>query len=347
MKNSQKIHTNFSINGKKFVSKIALLAHAKTISRELFTFLNQWFYETETVMVKTSGSTGKPKSIKIKKEFMVNSALATGTFFNLKEGTTALLCLSPNYIAGKMMMVRALTLGWQLDVVKPNSNPLKGNNKTYDFCAMVPMQVQNSLHKLNQIKILIVGGAAVSNTLKNSLQYLNTKVFETYGMTETITHIAVKPLNNCLTNNYFKTLPQVNISKDKRDCLVIEAPKISDNKIVTNDLVKIVTKKQFKWLGRIDNIINTGGVKIIPEEVEQKLSKILPFRFFIAGLPDKLLGEKVVLLCEGKPIKIDESFNDKLTKFEKPREILFCKKFIETTTQKINRKETLKLVTSC
>ena len=159
-------------------------------------FLNPILINHDFIIVNTSGSTGKPAQIKLKKEHMINSALATGSYFKLPENTTALLCLSPNYIAGKMMLVRALTLGWQLDIVEPSLNPLDKLQKHYDFCAMVPLQVQNSLSELHFIKKLIVGGGAVSTELIKNLQDITTEVFATYGMTETITHIAVKKLNH-------------------------------------------------------------------------------------------------------------------------------------------------------
>jgi len=342
VRNLNTIHKQFSLNGIQFKTPNKLISFIKTFDKEIYSFINDWFNTYDYIVVKTSGSTGTPKRIKIKKIFMKNSALATGTFFNLNEKTTALLCLSPNYIAGKMMLVRAITLGWHLDIVNPSVHPLDGNKKYYDFCAMVPMQAENSLAKLCRIKNLIIGGAPVNYELYKKLKNTKTNVYETYGMTETVSHIAIKPLSNSDFQTYFKILPDVYISQDNRGCLVIEAPKILDNKIITNDLVKIIDEKHFKWLGRVDNIINSGGIKIIPEEIEQKLVSFLDFRFFVAGLPDKLLGKKVVLICESKPKKIENIVDDKLTKFEKPKEIFFIKKFIETATHKINRKETLK-----
>lgn len=351
-----KIHTNFSINGCQFESVEDLISYSESISDEVFLFLKDWFNADDFIVVQTSGSTGKPKAIKIKKEFMVNSALATGDFFNLKEGTTALLCLSPNYIAGKMMLVRALVLGCHLDVVNPSSHPLDGHHKMYDFCAMIPLQVQNSLLKLDRIKTLIVGGAPLDKNIEEKLQKLKIRVFATYGMTETLTHIAVKQLNNCRTNvtssgvetpfkDSFKTLPNVSISKDARGCLVIKAPKISDKPIITNDLIDILDSQHFKWLGRYDTIINSGGIKIIPEMVEQKLTSILPFRFFITSLPDKKLGEKVTLVCEGKAQSLEKYQIEKvLSKYENPKQLFFVDQFIETDTHKINRKATLKLI---
>src|SRR5690606_7512374 len=180
---------------------------------------------SESLEVRTSGSTGTPKVITLKKEHMANSALATGSFFKMGPGTKALQCLSADYIAGKMMLVRALALGWELDTVEPTSDPLQAISKHYDFVAMVPMQVQGSISNLNQINTLIIGGAALSPELKSDLAKVDTRFFETYGMTETITHIAIKEITKGLEDGNFKALPDVFLSKDHRDCLVIEAPK--------------------------------------------------------------------------------------------------------------------------
>jgi O-succinylbenzoic acid--CoA ligase len=178
--------------------------------------------------------------IEIKKEFMINSAKATGGFFDLNENTTALMCLNPEYIAGKMMLVRALVLGWELDIVSPSSNPLKNIEKVYDFSAMVPFQVFNSIDNLHKIKKLIVGGGVVSKDLESKLKSLKTEVFATYGMTETVTHIAIKKINSVSSKSEdYVLLENVRITKDNRNCLVIDAPKFSDCVVVTNDIVNI------------------------------------------------------------------------------------------------------------
>ncbi len=275
---------------------------------------------------------------------MVNSALATGVFFNVKAGTKALLCLPVNYIAGKMMLIRALTLGWHLDIIEPNSTPLKRLSKTYDFTAMVSIQVENSIDKLNQIKKIIIGGGAVSNLLQERLQCLNTEVFATYGMTETITHIAVKKLNNLKQNpNFYEILPNINIYKDYRNCLVVQASKVSEDIIFTNDVIKLISDTEFEWLGRFDNVINSGGIKLYPEKIEEKLSKIIKQRFFVASIPDNVLGQKLVLILEGK--FRNYNLNDiKLTKYEIPKQLFFIEKFVETKTKKIQRKQTLDLI---
>ena len=351
MKNNV-FHTDFRLNGNSFDSKTDLLHFTEKYLNDVFLFLSDWFDDSDFVTVSTSGSTGKPKKIQLKKEFMVNSANATGHFFELNNGTTALLCLPVQYIAGKMMLVRAMVLGWHLDVVEANSFPLKEIEKNYDFSAMVPLQLYNSIDKIDKINKLIVGGGIVSNELRLKILDLPTKIFATYGMTETITHIAIKPLNNAAgwisDKDYFQTFDGVSIYKDIRDCLVINAPKVATNKIVTNDLVEIISKNQFKWLGRVDHIINSGGIKLIPEQIEEKLSKIIKQRFFVAGVPDTILGEKLVLVIEVRESRVkSQELRSKisnlksLNKFEIPRSIYFIDQFIETETKKIQRKKTL------
>ena len=351
--NTNNFNKNFKLNGNSFISEQELIDYSKTISSSMYSFLEGWFSKELTIDVQTSGSTGKPKIIKLKKEYMINSAKATGTFFNLPENTTALLCLSVDYIAGKMMFVRALTLGWHLDVVEVSSNPLFSIDKDYDFCAMVPMQLQNSLGKLHKIKKLIIGGGAVDNSLLKKIQSEKTEIFATYGMTETITHIAVKPLNSfrhveLVSASHYKVLPNIKTSTDARGCLVIDAPKISDKEIITNDLVKIISDTEFEWLGRVDNVINSAGVKLIPEQIEEKLSKIIDSRFFVAGIPDELFGEKLVLIIEGdnKTEKLKTQILNLpfIKKFEIPREVYAVEKFIDTDTKKINRRATLKSI---
>jgi len=344
-------HSAFKLQGKSFNSKEELIDFSKEISAEVAEFLMDWFDNKSFVEVKTSGSTGKPKIIQLQKAYMINSAKATGEYFNLAEKTTALLCMSHNYIAGKMMLVRALILGWHLDIVEPASNPLKNLEKQYDFSAMVPLQLQNSLGEIHKIKTLIVGGGMVSEELLGKIQNLKTEIFATYGMTETITHIAVKRINQLrhaelVSSSHYKTLPNIKISVDKRGCLVIDAPKISEEKVITNDLVEFISETEFKWLGRIDNVINSGGIKLIPEQIEEKLARILKNRFFVAGISDIVLGEKLILICEG--IQNDDLLKEiqhlqTLSAYEIPKEIYFLENFMETETKKIDRTKTLAL----
>ncbi|WP_456377835.1 AMP-binding protein [Lutibacter sp.] len=355
-------HKDFKLQGKSFSSKEELINFSKKdLDVEVANFLQQWFDDSLFVEVKTSGSTGKPKVIKLYKNYMVNSAIATGNYFNLFENTTALVCMSPKYIAGKMMLVRALTLGWHIDIEEASLNPLKNCEKQYDFSAMVPMQLHNSLTELHNIKKLIVGGGVVSDTLLNKIQNVKTEIFATYGMTETITHIAVKKLNNfklvterSRSESHFEVLPNVTILTDSRGCLIINAPDIAKEKVITNDLVELISEKSFKWLGRFDTIINSGGVKLIPEQIEEKLSKIITQRFFVTGIKDEVLGEKLILIIEklvteqgqSKKMFLNSLKNlQSLTKYEIPKEVYFLKVFIETETKKVNRKKTLEILT--
>ncbi|ESU24779.1 menE protein [Flavobacterium enshiense DK69] len=301
-------------------------------------FVLEWFDENNYVEVTTSGTTGTSKIIRLKKEAMVNSALATAAFFDLKSNCKALHCLPMQYIAGKMMLVRAMVLGWDLDFVKPDSRPLDGNEKNYDFAAMVPLQVENSIEQLHLVKKVIIGGAKLNPDLSNKLKQLPADFYETYGMTETITHIAAKRIQDTA----FSVLPGIVISTDERNCLVIDAPRLSDIKIVTNDVVELQDGSKFVWLGRFDNVINSGGVKLFPERIEEKLGRKIPYRFFVIGKPDTSLGEKLVLVIESSPYELETSLFDDLGKFEKPKEILFVPKFSETETGKIKRAETIK-----
>ena len=339
------MHKSFKLQGQSFQDPLALISFSKTVSDELYWFLQEWFSDAETLIVQTSGSTGTPKLISIKKELMQNSAKGTGAFFDLGAGTKALCCLSINYIAGKMMVIRALTLGWELDVSEPVSNPLENTFKEYDFCAMVPMQVQASLLNLYLVKKLLIGGGVVSQNLQESLQDLSTECYASYGMTETVSHIAIKKLNHVKSelNNHYILLPNISISKDKRDCLVIDAPLLSEEKVVTNDVVSILSDNEFEWLGRVDNVINSGGVKLHPEAIEKELSKIISERFFVAGIPDEILGEKLILLIEGENRAYDFS-SLALSKYQTPKQTYFMEQFVETETKKIQRKKTLDLI---
>ncbi|MDT0687061.1 AMP-binding protein [Autumnicola psychrophila] len=350
-------HPDFKLNRQHYTNaelrQVAynFIKEGEAYEEKIGSFLLDWLKPPAYTTTKTSGSTGTPKEIKLKKEHMVNSAMATSKFFDLPAGTTALLSLPATYIAGKMMLVRAMILGWHLDLIPPSSNPLDQVFKRYDFCAMTPFQLDNSVGRLHLIKKLIVGGGAVSYRIQKMVKDVDTKVYETYGMTETVTHIAAKRLNSNKKkeNRPFKVLPNINISKDNRGCLVIKAPKLSDEVIVTNDIVEILTYKKFVWKGRIDNVINSGGIKIFPEEVEQKMSPVIDQRFFITSIPDDALGDKLVLFVESDfseelllQLKQKIEKLPALDKYEVPKKIYLIAKFEETSSGKIHRENTVK-----
>jgi len=338
------IHRHFRLNGlplaKNDPSALAydFIKNGNSYQKSIGVFLSNWLDTNKIITLQTSGTTGKPKQICISKQAMVDSALATGDFFGLKPKNKALCCLPVDFIAGKMMLVRAFTLGLELNTVEPNSNPLQDIQQKYDFVAMTPMQAQNSIEKLHRIKKVILGGSKVSEPLEEQLKKIQTKIYETYASTETITHIAARKIGE----KSFKLLPNISISLDQRDCLVIDAPRISNQKIITNDLVKIISKNEFMWLGRIDNVVNSGGIKLFPEKIEARLMDKIPHRFFIGGLSDRILGEKLVLIIEYEKYKLPENIFDDLEKYEKPKEIFFVPKFIQTESGKIKRKEILK-----
>ncbi len=349
----KKVHSSFKFNGVAVSFddldevSYSLIKEGHAYERDFGDFLLNWIDKEPTIQVQTSGSTGLPKTIVLEKQHMVNSALATGKYFNLEAGDSALLCLSGAYIAGKMMMVRAMMLGLELDVIEPISRPLFDSHKPYDFCAMVPIQLENSLDRINNIKTLIVGGAAISRSLKEKVLNVKTRIYETYGMTETITHIALRKVNHGPID-YFETLPNIKVEIDKRNCLVIKAPYLNGTPIITNDLVDLISETKFKWLGRYDNIINSGGVKLFPEQIELKLAPIIKNRFFVTGVPDEKLGHKLILLIE-KEEKDPELFDnikslETLEKYEIPKDILFVKRFVETVNGKISRKNTLQQI---
>lgn len=342
------IHPSFKLNGLQYDLQ-GLLEIAKDLEKSgvhyeisIGKFLQEWLDDTSMILVKTSGSTGKPKKIELEKSHMIASAKATGVFFKLGENKTSLLCLPANYIAGKMMIVRALVLGWNLHIVAPAKDAITQYDNDYDFVAMVPYQVSYAIKDLNKIQKLIIGGAAISKELEDKLQEVNTEVFATYGMTETITHVAVRRINGLAKSKIYTALPNVKFSLDSRDCLVINAPDISKEQVITNDIVKLITPSSFEWLGRVDNVINSGGVKIFPEQIEEKLSEMISLPFIITSEEDKDFGERMILIFENNgehPIPNFKEAFSKLSSFERPKKIYTFSKFPYTETGKILRSE--------
>ncbi|MGO4770364.1 AMP-binding protein [Flavobacterium sp. W22_SRS_FK3] len=337
------VHNYFKINGHHLngdelrSAAYSFIKEGDPNEQAIGEFLLDWFDDKEYIEMKTSGTTGLPKLVRLKKQAMIHSALATGDFFDLKPGNKALLCLPVKFVAGKMMLVRSLILGLDLDITEPSTEPLALNKTAYDFVAMVPLQVQNSIKALKKVKKLIVGGAKMDTELEEKLLPLKTEVYETYGMTETITHIAARKIGD----KFFTVLPNVKITKDNRGCLVIDIPAISAEPIVTNDLIELIRENQFTFLGRIDNVINSGGVKLIPEQIEAKLIGKINSRFFVTGIPDSVLGEKLILVIEGEKQDFPIDFFDVLDKYEKPKEIVFVPKFKENENGKLLRKPSL------
>jgi O-succinylbenzoic acid--CoA ligase len=338
--------THFSINDLNDVA-YSLIKEGDKEERLIGDFLMDWVSPHDSLILKTSGSTGKAKSIRVTKQAMVNSALRSADYFGLRAGQTALLCLSGSHIAAKMMLVRAMVIGLSLDTVDPSSSPLSGLNRSYDLCSMVPLQLEKSIKHLSSIHTLLVGGAPLSPELKLKLQKSPARIFETYGMTETCSHIAVSPVNGTAKGQSdqlempFETLPGITVSTDNRDCLVINAPDLGVDNLVTNDLVDLISEREFNWLGRWDNIINSGGVKLIPEVIEAKLKPHIEKKFIVLGKPDKSLGEKLILAIEGEgvPAQILKDISDvnTLDKYEIPKEVHFISRFKISESGKLDR----------
>ena len=321
--------------------------------QSFWNFVQTWLDDKHYIEVKTSGSTGTPKIIRLDKKRMIASAKATGDFFGLKPNDKALLCLPCDYIAGKMMVVRAMVLGLNLCSAEPTGDPLENvENEGFQFGAMIPLQVFNSLKNHRQqfenIDKMIIGGGVVNASLLRKLQGVKNQCFATYGMTETITHIAIKSLNGSKKSAVYQALKNVEFSKDNRNCLVIDAPYLSDNQITTNDIVKLHSTSSFEWLGRFDNVINTGGIKVNPEQIEQKIEPFINADFFIAAVSDEKLGNKVVLIIENEGnIDAEElqlQLKTVLSKFELPKKIYVLPEFKRTETGKIQRKQTIELI---
>ena len=281
-------------------------------------FLSEWNNGSDRVLVHTSGSTGKPKPMMVEKKRMLNSARITCDFLGLKPGDSALLCMSLDYIAGKMVVVRSIERHLHLISVSPSGHPLKDINEEITFAAMVPMQVYNTLQvpeereRLTHIRHLIIGGGAIDASLEKELQALpgNIAIWSTYGMTETLSHIALRRINGAEASEWYQPFDSVKISQTEEGCLVIDAPLVCAETLVTNDIVEIesyiynkVEKTRFRIKGRKDNVICSGGIKIQIEEVEALLKPHLEKPFMLAKKKDEKFGEIAVLLTEDEDLK--------------------------------------------
>ena len=281
-------------------------------------FLSEWNNDSDRVLVHTSGSTGKPKPMMVEKKRMLNSARITCDFLGLNPGDSALLCMSLDYIAGKMVVVRSIERHLHLISVPPSGHPLKDVDEEITFAAMVPMQVYNTLQvpeereRLNRIRHLIIGGGAIDAALEQELKSFpgNIAIWSTYGMTETLSHIALRRINGDEASEWYQPFDSVRISQTEEGCLVIDAPQVCAETLVTNDIVEIepyiynkVEKLRFRIKGRKDNVICSGGIKIQIEEVETLLKPHLEKPFMLAKKKDGKFGEIAVLLTEDEDIK--------------------------------------------
>lgn len=304
-------------------------------------FIEEWYNDKDYIAAHTSGSTGIPKNICLAKNDMTKSAIATCRYFGITDKSKLLLPLSPSYIAGKMMILRAIVSGAELFIETPSNNPIKQDYGVIDLIPIVPSQISSlikSPYARNLRNIIIGGGAIPINTEKEIIKS-GLNCYATYGMTETCSHIALRKIID--NNELYEGLPGYSFSIDNRQCLVISAPDFTFKEIITNDIVELVDNTHFKWIGRWDNVINSGGVKIFPEEVEKELSNIIDTPFYITSTSDEKWGEVVTLYIESTNINIDE-LNANIKKVLKnrfyiPKKVIMVERFNRTNSGKIIR----------
>lgn len=348
----------FSLNGKS-INIHQLISDE--IDRSLHTesefdtllFIKDWLSQKNEFSLQTSGSTGKPKSIRFSRKQIQKSAHRTIKFFNLKEGNRILTCLNPKHVAGMMMIVRALEGDLELSIVTPSSNPLVrlSDDKIINFVALTPHQMEHAINdspeKLDNIKTILIGGAGLHQELERRLQKIPPEVFHSYAMTETLTHVAVRKVNGDKINAHFHALDGVSFSLDNRSCLVIHDEALGIESLATNDISKLIDEKTFIWKGRYDNVINSGGVKIQVEKVENEIKRALEelkleCEICVISQPDIKLTNKLILLLKTSN---DEFSNDNilkvlkqnLPKYHAPRHIALVRGIIRTKSGKIDR----------
>lgn len=315
-------------------------------------FYSEWNDGTPFVKVRTSGSTGKPKEMLVEKKRMLASARITCDFLGLKSGDSALLCMPLDYIAGKMVVVRSIERGLRLISVEPSSHPLRDVAEIPTFAAMVPMQVIKSLQvpeeaeKLRQIKQLIIGGGAIDSNLAEVLKTFPNNVWSTYGMTETLSHIALRRLNGDYSSLWYTPFPSVKISISQDGTLVIDAPSVCSEELITNDIAEINERGQFRIIGRRDNTINTGGVKVQIEEVELLLTEESGLKdgFRISWREHQVLGQEIVMLIDAsiteQKMALLKSAISTLPKYWQPKDIVVVDTLPMTETGKPDRAKT-------
>ena len=328
---SKLIHKDFKLQGITYTSN-AIMEYLKE-KKDYYNFLKSWFDHKDYILTKTSGSTGKPKEIKLKKLDLIESSKLTARYFDLKVGDKVINCLPIKYIAGKMMLVRSLVLGLDLYIFPVTSSPISDLKNNYELIAFTPIQLENSIPFIEKIKKVLVGGSPVQKTLKEKILNSKSTVYETYGMTETITHIAAKNLS--MGEKEFTSLPGIEIGK-RDNCLFIKPNHLSVKMVQTNDVVELTNKNKFLLIGRKDFIINSGGVKLNPEAIEKKLEKYISADFVISSIDNTKFGEVVTLVFKKN---IPENYNKAFThlsKYETPKEVLVIDNFPENNG-KINR----------
>jgi O-succinylbenzoic acid--CoA ligase len=323
--------------------------------REIYSFITLFLDpDSGEIIQRSSGSTGDPKFFILSRDAMKLSALKTLHFFNLKKGERALLSLPVHYIAGKMMVVRALLGGLDLILLEPSSRPLRNLESAVDFAAMVPLQIEESFNQgdpLERISKLIIGGGELHPATREKLSSMDLpEVYETFGMTETYTHFALRRVNGNKPQLYFLLMDGVSIGLDHRGCLEVEIPGITAGRLVTNDLVEINDRGDgFRWKGRFDNLINSGGIKIIPELLEKQIGEFLGHECLVLSEPDRKLGQRLVLVVETEsqapPVqKWLDLLRERLPSHEIPRRVVSVRALPRNSSMKPDRTTTRELL---
>ena len=332
------------------------------VQQNIVIFCRNWLNNTSGFEVKTSGSTGEPKTIFINRKQALASVAMTQAALGLREGWHSLVCLDTETIAGKMMLIRSLEIGMNMHIVSPTSNPFKQFNKftQIDFVAMVPLQIaqiiaDGDLEKLNSARAILVGGTSIGKGLEQQMQSITCPIYNSYGMTETVSHIALRLMNTLQKQLAYQKLENIEIAKDARECLSIKGTVTNNEWLETNDVVELLPNGYFQILGRIDNVVNSGGVKIQLEAIEKLIAdffyrQTISNKFFLTSLPNPTLGLQLVLVMEGE-VWIKEKQNELLNslhqlcpKYKAPKLVFFVKHFLETKSQKIDRIATRKLI---
>lgn len=318
-------------------------------NEEFEKFLQSWAEGKEEFNIFTSGSTGRPKKIRLKKSQLIYSSNVTAKELGLNKNSKIFCCIDPMKIGGIMMWVRAAVLNCELLTVQPSSDPMTNlaDDHVFNFISLVPFQLyqilknHESTSKLNRFDTVLLGGASLSEKVIDELVSMDPTFYQSYGMTETCSHVGLKKIEEI----GYRTIGDIEISLDDNKCLILKGSVTNFEEINSNDIVEFLESGRFKWKGRFDNIINSGGVKIVPEEVERKIIESNnipgPSGILIVGVKDDELGEKVVLILKGENVGIDLS---QLTKYELPKAIYSLKNFVFTSNGKIDRKKTVDLL---
>ncbi len=342
------------LNG-KLVSTNGIIKHKNPKTEresEFISFLNEWYSSENFIEVKTSGSTGTPKNIRLNKKFVAESAQRTLQFFKLKKNDRTLHCLPMQYIAGKLMVVRALLGELDLYLTEPTTDFSFLKNEKFRFAAMVPNQVTKILNAeckhgelLANIEQLLIGGSSIPSSLEKALQKVSTACYSSYGMTETATHIALRKINGTNADGWYHCLENIRVNLSADGCLQVYLPGLENQLLQTTDLAELKDEESFRILGRIDNVIISGGIKFSPEQLEKKLEPFISEPFLISSLPHESLGQQLVLVVEGKENKettekLKEICRKQFDKYEQPKQVLFKDRLPRLPNGKFNRRKT-------